>query len=196
MEEKEWKEKDIKFEKRDATVSAILMFVLSIAVMACAAGTLYPAGLKIDNAIDMVKLMEPIAGRFAISIFVGGIVCAGLSSFFPIVLLAPWLFSDYNNKPRNMKSTPARILVFIGCLFGLFIPFFGGRPVFIMILSQSLAIIVTPIVLLLFMILRNNKRIMGEDKLPSLKWNIYMGIILLFTIVLAICGIIGISGSV
>ena len=194
VQEKGWKIKDLKLEKRDALISASIMFILSIAIMASAAGTLYPAGLKVENAIDMVKLMEPIAGRFAISVFVAGIVSAGLSSLFPIILLAPWLFADYNNKPRNMKSTQSRILVLIGVLLGLVVPIFGGRPVFVMILSQSLAIIVTPLVLSLMLIIVN--RLAKTNNYPVTKWwNLSMVLIILFTIAMAIAGISGIIGS-
>lgn len=194
VQEKGWKAKDLKLEKRDAFISSTMMFVLSIAIMASAAGTLYPAGLKVENAIDMVKLMEPIAGRFAISIFVAGIVSAGLSSLFPIILLAPWLFSDYNNKPRDMKSTQSRLLVLIGVAFGLVVPIFGGRPVFVMILSQSLAIIVTPLVLALMLIIVN--RLAKTNNYPVTKWwNLFMVLVILFTMVMAGAGISGIIGS-
>ncbi|MFV0267802.1 MAG: Nramp family divalent metal transporter [Draconibacterium sp.] len=194
VQEKGWKVADLKLEKRDALISSAMMFVLSFAIMASAVGTLYPAGLKVENAIDMVKLMEPIAGRFAISIFVAGIVSAGLSSLFPIILLAPWLFSDYNNTPRNMKSTQSRLLVLTGVLFGLVVPIFGGRPVFVMILSQSLAIIVTPLVLVLMLIIVN--RLAKTNNYPVTKrWSVFMGLIILFTIAMAGAGISGIIGS-
>ena len=163
-------------------------------VMAAAAGTLHPAGLKVDNAIDMVKLMEPLAGRFAISIFVGGIVAAGLSSLFPIILLAPWLFADFNNKPRNMKSRSSRLLVLFGVVLGLVVPIFGGRPVLVMIMSQAMAAIVTPLVLALMLIIYNKKSVMGDNTL-GVSSNISMGFILLFTIAMAVAGIIGIAGQ-
>lgn len=194
VQEKGWGEKDLKLEKRDALISAILMFVLSVSIMASAAGTLYPLGLKVESAVDMVKLMEPIAGRFAVSVFVAGIVSAGLSSLFPILLLAPWLFADYNNKPRNMKSTQSRLLVLVGILVSLFVPIFGGKPVFVMILSQAFGIIVTPLVLFILMLLMNKKTIMG-DKVASKTWNIGMVLILLFSLYIAGSGILGIIGS-
>ncbi len=194
VQEKGWKAKDLKLEKRDAMISSIMMFVLSIAIMASAAGTLFPAGLKVENAIDMVKLMEPIAGRFAISVFVAGIVSAGLSSLFPIILLAPWLFADYSNKPRNMKSTQSRLLVLIGVAFGLVVPISGGRPLFIMRLSQSLAIIVTPLVLSLMLIIVH--RLAKTNNYPVTKWwYLFMGLVILFTMAMALAGISGIIGS-
>lgn len=194
VQEKGWGGSDKKAERRDAIVSVSMMFILSVAVMAAAAGTLHPAGLKVDNAIDMVKLMEPLAGRFAISIFVGGIVAAGLSSLFPIILLAPWLFADFNNKPRNMKSRSSRLLVLFGVLLGLVVPIFGGRPVMVMIMSQAMAAIVTPVVLALMLYIYNKKSIMGDHTL-SLGSNISFGFVLLFTIAMAVAGLIGIAGQ-
>ncbi len=194
VQEKGWGTGDLKAERRDAIISVSMMFILSVAVMAAAAGTLHPLGLKVNNAIDMVKLMEPLAGRFAISIFVGGIVAAGLSSLFPIVLLAPWLFADFNNKPRDMKSTSSRLLVLFGVLLGLVVPVFGGRPVMVMIISQAMAAIVTPLVLALMLYIYNKKSIVGNHTL-GVTSNVSMGFILLFTIAMALAGIIGIAGQ-
>ena len=194
VQEKGWGPSDLKAERRDAIVSVSLMFILSVAVMAAAAGTLHPLGLKVNNAIDMVKLMEPLAGRFAISIFVGGIVAAGLSSLFPIVLLAPWLFADFNNKPRNMKSTSSRLLVLFGVLLGLVVPIFGGRPVLVMLVSQAMIAIVSPLVLALMLYIYNKKSIMGNNTL-GITSNISFGLILLFSIAMAAAGLIGIIGQ-
>jgi Mn2+/Fe2+ NRAMP family transporter len=191
VQEKGWKKEDLKQERRDATISVIMMFVLSVAVMAAAAGTLHPLGLKVENAIDMVKLLEPLAGRFAISVFVAGIVCAGLSSLFPIILLAPWLFADFNNKPRNMKSTSTRLLVLFGVMLGFVVPIFGGRPVLVMIMSQALTIIATPLVLALMLALYNKKSVMGDDT-AGMQTNAVLSLILLFTLAMAAAGVVGI----
>jgi manganese transport protein len=191
VQEKGWKKEDLKQERRDAIISVSMMFILSVAVMAAAAGTLHPLGLKVENAIDMVKLLEPLAGRFAISIFVTGIVCAGLSSLFPIILLAPWLFADFNNKPRNMRSTSTRLLVLFGVLLGFVVPIFGGRPVLVMIVSQALTIIVTPLILALMMVLYNKKSLMGEDR-AGIQTNAWMAFIFLFTLAMAAAGVVGI----
>ncbi len=191
VHEKGWTKDDLKQERRDALISASLMFILSVSIMAAAAGTLHPLGLRVDNAIDMVKLLEPLAGRFAISVFVVGIVCAALSSLFPIVLLAPWLFADYMNKPRNMRSTSTRLLVLMGISFGLVVPIFGGRPVLVMILSQVLGTVVSPFALILLIWLYNKRELMGQYTAKPIT-NIILGLITIFTITMAVAGLIGI----
>lgn len=188
---KGWGIEQLRLEKRDAKVSAIIMFVLSISVMAAAAGTMYQEGIKVDNAIDMVKLLEPFAGRFAISIFVGGILAAGLSSLFPHIMLAPMLIADYKGENPNFQSTTNRLISLGIILLSLLVPLLGGRPVFIMILSQVFIAVITPVVILLMLILMNKKELVGDHKL-SLTKNILVGCILTFSILMAVLGLIGI----
>lgn len=194
VKEKKWNISNLKLEKRDAKVSVILMFVLSAAIMAAAAGTLHLKGLHVNNAIDMVNLLEPIAGRFAVSIFVAGIIAAGMSSLFPHYMLVPLLLADYRNKPLNLSTTQNRLIIVFYASLGLFVPVFGGRPVIVMIASQALATIGTPLVLILMWILINRKKDLGKYS-ASISKNIIYGIIVLFTIYMAILGLIGIMGA-
>ena len=193
VQEKGWTVKDLKLEKRDALLSSVTMFLLSVAIMACAAGTLYPLGLEVNNAIDMVKLLEPLAGRFAISIFVTGIVSAGLSSLFPHVLLAPWLLADLTNRPRDMKRSYNRLIALFTVSLGLVVPIFGGRPVLIMIISQVLAAIATPVIVLLMIFIQNKPEVMGPYKART-GFNIIMILIFVFTVFMAVTGVVGIKG--
>ncbi len=190
---KGWGLEQFKLEKRDAKVSAIVMFVLSISVMAAAAGTMYPQGIKVDNAIDMVRLLEPFAGKFALSIFVGGILAAGLSSLFPHIMLAPMLIADYKGENPNFQSTTNRLISLSYILLSLLVPLFGGRPVFIMIISQALIAIVTPVVILLMLLLMNKKSLVGEHALKKGE-NILVGTTLTFSVAMAVFGILGIFG--
>jgi len=190
VKEKGWGINDLKIEKRDAFVSATMMLILSGAIMACAAGTLYRMGIPVDRAVDMVNTLEPIAGKFAITLFVIGIVSAGLSTVFPIILIAPWLLSDYSDKPRNIRSSLYRILAAIGILLGLVVPVFGGRPVFILIASQAFQALLMPIVTIAIIILFYRQDIMKGHKIEV--WlRIGCWATFLFSLVMAYSGIVG-----
>jgi manganese transport protein len=193
VKEKGWEITDLKEEKRDAAVSSTIMFLFRAAIMACAAGTLYPRGSAVDNAIDMVSLLEPLAGRFAIFIFVAGIVSAGLSSLFLHLLLAPWFLAEITGQPRDMKRPINRGIALFAVSLGLVVPIFGGRPVLIMIISQALAAVVTPIIIILMLVLLNKKELMGKQ-VPSTGFNVVLGFIFLFTLFMAITGLVGIKG--
>lgn len=185
-----WTMKDMKVQRRDALMSVGMMFFLSFAVMACAAGTMYVRGLRVDNAIDMVHLMEPLAGNFATSLFVAGIVCAGLSSLFPIIVLGPWLVCDFLGIKRDLTKKWTRVWALATTLCGLVVPLLGGRPVFVMIISQSLALVSTPLVVLLMVILLNRKNVMGKY-VAGVGSNILYAVTLFFTVVLSVIAIIG-----
>jgi Mn2+/Fe2+ NRAMP family transporter len=190
VKEKGWGINDLKIEKRDAFVSAIMMLILSGAIMACAAGTLYRMGIPVDRAVDMVSTLEPIAGKFAITLFVIGIVSAGLSTVFPIILIAPWLISDYSDKPRNIKSNLYRILAASGLLLGLIVPVFGGRPVFIMIASQAFQALLMPMVTIAIIIFFYRHDIMKDYKI-ELWLRIGLWATFLFSLVMAYSGFVG-----
>ncbi len=193
VQERGWKIQDTPTMRRDALVSVSLMFLLSVAVMATAAGTMFPRGLEVGNAIDMVLLLEPIAGRFAVSVFVAGIVAAGLSSLFPHYLLAAWILADYRNEPRDMRSTTTRLLALTVVLLGLVVPIFGGRPVMVMVVSQAMAAIATPVTIILMLLILNKSGIMGEHRATPGS-NIILGVIFIFSILVAVIGIVGIKG--
>lgn len=187
VKQKGWKVQDLALEKRDSMVSASLMFILSISIMAAAAGTLFIQGLHVDNAIDMIVLLEPLAGRFAISIFIVGIISAGLSSLYPHYLLVPMLLSDYLDEPLDLQKPRNRAIMAFYASLGLIVPVFGGSPVFVMIASQAFTLVVSPIVVILMQILLNKKNVMGEHAATP-RMNIILGLISLFTIVMSVIG--------
>lgn len=193
--EKGWTADNLRQEKIDSFVSVSMMLLLSGAIMACAAGTLYKMGIPVERAVDMVKTLEPLAGRFAISIFVIGIIGAGVSTLFPIALVLPWLICDYCGIERNLQSPMFRILGGLGLLLGFTVPVFGGRPVWIMIVSNAFQATILPIVALAVIVLINNKKLMGEHRAG--KWlNIGMWATFVFAIITAYVAVVGIAQSI
>jgi Mn2+/Fe2+ NRAMP family transporter len=190
--EQKWTLKDLKIENRDAIISLAMTFLVSAAILAAAAGTMYPRGIVVNKAIDMVKTLEPIAGPIASSIFVLGIIAAAFSSLFPNYLLGPWLVYDYLDKPRNMGRTPVRLAVLGIALLGLIVPVFHGNPVIIMIASQAVSPILMPLLILFVFILINNKKLVGDYKHPLIL-NIGLGLTFLFSLFMAYTAYIGLS---
>ena len=186
-----WNIDDEKIQNRDAIVSVVLMFIISMSIMAAAAGTLYPEKIGLTKAAQMIELLEPLAGRMAVAIFAVGIIAAGVSSQFPNVLMLPWLLCDYNESPRNMKLTKYRIMVFFISLLGLVVPIFEARPVFVMIISQAFNSVILPITVSCIMYLGNRKDLMGDYRF-NVATNIVLGLILAFSIFTSVIGIKGV----
>ncbi|MFK7934110.1 MAG: Nramp family divalent metal transporter [Saprospiraceae bacterium] len=191
VKEAGWTIKDAKTQRKDAIVSVTLMFIISMSIMAAAAGTLYPAGLGLTKAAQMIELLEPLAGPMAVSIFAIGIIAAGVSSQFPNVLMLPWLLCDYNQSPRNMKLPKYRIIVFFISLLGLVVPIFDARPVFVMIISQAFNSVILPVTVGCILYLGNRKDLMKEYRF-TLANNIILLLILGFSIFTSAIGIKGV----
>jgi len=109
-------------QKSDAILAAVLVFVISGAIMAVAHGALYVNGDVVDNVLDMSKPLEPIAGKFAVSIFFFGTLSAGLSSIFPCLLIAPLLLADYQSGELDTKSTQFRVITLVACFAAMIGP--------------------------------------------------------------------------
>jgi len=191
VKEAGWTLKDESTQRNDAIVSVGLMFIISASIMAAAAGTLHVAGIGLSNASQMIVLLEPLAGPLAVSIFAVGIVSAGVSSQFPNVLMLPWLICDFTGSDRDMTLGRYRIMVFLISLLGLVVPFFGARPVLVMIVSQAFNAVILPITVGCIFYLSNRKDLMGSHK-NTLTSNIILGAILLFSLFTSFIGVKGV----
>ena len=149
--EKGWTINNLKDEKRDSFVSASMMLLLSGVIMAVAAGTLHVMGLKLENTVELISLFEPIGGKAAAFILILGMVGAGLSTVFPIVLIAPWLVADYSGKPRNIRSPQSRMLIFIALFFAFGTVFLKQKPPALMVFSQAFQACILPAVAIPFL---------------------------------------------
>ncbi len=195
VKEAGWTLKDEKIQRNDALVAVVLMFVISAAVMAAAAGTLYAEGLGLTKASQMISLLEPLAGPLAASIFAIGIISAGVSSQFPNILMLPWLICDYTDTPRNMTLPKYRIMVFLISLLGLVVPLFGGRPVLVMIISQAFNAVILPITVACIFYLSTRTELMGKYK-NTLVSNVILTAIFLFSLFTSVIGIKGVIQAI
>jgi Mn2+/Fe2+ NRAMP family transporter len=180
--EKGWTVKDLRKEKKDAFVSASMMLFLSGIIMAVAAGTLHVMGMKLENTVDMIHLFEPIGGKVAAYVLIIGIAGAGLSSVFPILLIAPWLVSDYRGTPRDIHSKESRILIVVALLFAFGSVFLEERPPALMIFSQAFQACILPAVAIPIFILINKKELM-KDYTSKIKLNIGLIAVILFSLI-------------
>lgn len=183
VSEKGWNITHLKHEKRDAMVSVTIMVFLSAVVMAVGAGTLHVMGLTMENTIEMIQLLEPLGGEMAAFLLIIGIAGAGLSTMFPIVLIAPWLLADYLGWERDVKSPMFRICIVIGLLFAFGSIFMQQTPPVLMVIAMALMAFILPAVAIPIYYLLNNKELMREEQyMPSRLWNTGLIAVILFSL--------------
>ncbi len=191
VKEAGWTLADSNQQRNDAIVAVAMMFIISGSIMAAAAGTLYREGLGLDQAVQMIGLLEPLAGSLTTSIFVVGIVAAGVSSQFPNVLLLPWLLCDYYQLERDMTLPRYRIIVLVISLLGLIVPIFEAPPLSVMIVSQAFNAVILPVTVACILYLGNRQDLMGEHR-NTVATNTVLVAILLFSLVTTSMGIRGV----
>lgn len=186
---KGWTIENLKQQKKDAIIAACLVFVISASVMAVASGALFHQGQPVTKVLDMVNTLEPIAGKFALTLFFFGTLSAGLSSIFPCLLIAPILVADYQSGELDTSSRQFRIITFFACLFALIVPVFGANPIEMQIVSQVFNVFVLPLVIIGILLLINNKKMMKDHK-TSIWVNVGLGISLLFACTISYNGVV------
>ena len=186
---KGWNINNLKQQKKDSIIAACLVFVISASVMAVASGALFHQGQPVTKVLDMVNTLEPVAGKFALTLFFFGTLSAGLSSIFPCLLIAPILLADYQSGELDTTSKQFKIITAVACLFALIVPVFGANPIEMQILSQVFNVFVLPLVIFGIILLINNKKLMGKYK-ASIFLNIGLYAAFLFSIIISYNGIV------
>ena len=185
--------RDLRAERADAIVSATLMFVISGSIIAVATGALFAQGKGIEKILDMAATLEPVAGRFAVAFFMVGTLAAGLSSVFPIMMVAPILISDWRSGKMETKTPLFRIICLVAALWGLVVPALGGNPVTVTILAQISNVFVLPLTVLAILWLLNRRDVMGEHRAGALL-NLGLSAALLFSLAVAVVGVKALLG--
>lgn len=193
LKAKGWGKEDLKQQSIDSFTGALLMFIVSGAVMACAAGALFSRGLEINQVLDMVHTLEPVAGRYAVALFLVGTLSAGLSSVFPICMVAPLLISDYRKGEFDSRSKLFRILCAVACFIGLTVPVLGANPIAAQIATQVSQVFILPLVIAVFFVLGNNRERMGAHKAGPLL-NAGMIVAFAFSLVMSFLAVKGLVG--
>lgn len=188
LKSKGWGKEDGKLQRRDAIVSASLTFIISASIMICAASVLHTRGITVEKVLDMIYVLEPIAGRFAVALFVTGLLSAGLSSLFPIMMLAPELISDYRHGEMQTGTPLFKVLTGIAALAGLTIPILGKSPVITQIASQVTLVFVLPLVILLMIIL-----LWKQKERPGILFTILMALAFVFACIVSYTGIVALG---
>jgi Mn2+/Fe2+ NRAMP family transporter len=190
VKEANWTFEDLKIQRRDAAFSGFMMFMVSAAIMAAAAGSLHKQGVVLNNVSEMISLLEPIAGPMAVGIFTIGIIAAGISSQFPNITLLPWMLDDYHQRKTDMRRPLYRVIVLIISLLGLLVPVFKAKPIAVMIVSQAFGALVLPVTVLCFIYIGNKKSLMGAQTLGR-ALNFVLTMIFIFALIMSYMSYLG-----
>ncbi len=190
MRAKGWTKANYKNQSRDSLFGAMLMFIISGSIMVCATGALFREGKVIENVLDMANSLAPVAGKFAVGLFLVGTLSAGLSSTLPILMVAPLLISDYRKGEMETRSPLFRVLAAVACVLGLTVPVLGANPIIAQIVTQVSQVFILPLIIAGIIYLVNKKEYMGEHK-AGILLNLGMCSAFIFSCIMSYIAVIG-----
>jgi len=161
---KGWKKENIREHSRDAFIGPLLTFIISGSIMVAATGALFHHGKTVTHVLDMMQTLVPIAGKYAMVIFMLGTLSAGITPVFSILIFNALVISDYRTGELDTRSSLFRIITAISCLIGLVVPILGFNPITAQIASQVSMVFMLPLVIGAMFVLVNSKKNMGEYK--------------------------------
>ena len=159
--------KDYKYEKLDVYLGAFWGNAVSFFIIVCTAATLFKSGIMVESAADAAMALKPLAGQYAFILFGGGLFGASVLAAAIIPLSTSYAiceaFGWESGVDNSYKEAPAflGIYTFIIAISSIVILIPNLSLMGILIATQQIAGVLSPIILIFMIILVNDKRIMG-----------------------------------
>jgi Mn2+/Fe2+ NRAMP family transporter len=185
---------DLRFERIDVVVGAVLTGVIGLFVVVACAATLHPAGIKIEDARDAARALEPLAGGGAATLFGLGFLGAALLAAAIVPLSTAYSISETLGRRADLNDSFAEARAFylsFGAvvLVAAAIVLIPGAPLIqLLFLTQALNAALLLVILPFLRALGKDHELMGEQALSKRgRWvtGIAFGLIALSVLVLA-----------
>lgn len=152
-------------EKRSNSLTGIIILgIMSAIVMICAAAVLNTKGIKVNNASDMARALEPLFGSAAATFFLIGLFGASFSSLVGNATVGGVLLGDALGKGSQLNSKPVKLLIALVMIFGAAIAIkFGKLPLELIVFAQSVTIFLVPFIGIAMYAISNDQKIMGAQ---------------------------------
>ena len=159
---------DYKYEKLDVYLGAFWGDAVSLFIIVCTAATLYKAGISVDSAQQAAMALEPLAGRYAFILFGAGLFGASVLAASVIPLSTSYAVCEAFGWQSGVDCTMQEAPIFFGIY--TFMVAFASALILIpgislmklILITQRLAGVLSPVILIFMIILVNRKDIMGK----------------------------------
>ncbi len=160
--------KDIRYERIDVVVGAVLTGVIGLFVVVACAATLHVEGIEINDARDAARALEPLAGDTAATLFGLGFLGAALLAAAIVPLSTAYSISETLGRKADLDDSFAEARSFylsFGAvvLAAVTIVLIPGAPLIpILFLSQALNAVLLLVLLPFIRSLAKDRELMGR----------------------------------
>lgn len=160
--------KNLKYSKLDAVFGAIVVNIVAFFIVIACAATINANGIQVNNVADVSKALTPLAGQYASLLFAFGFLNASLFAASILPLSTAYYVCESLGFEAGVSKSFKEAPIFHGLYLGLIILaviiiMMPNVPLLsILYLSQVANGILLPFLLILMILIINDKRIMGE----------------------------------
>src|SRR5215208_6811161 len=171
-------ESELRESRKDIVIGMLFSNIIMYFIILSTGATLHKAGqTEIETAAQAAEALRPIAGDAAGLLFAAGIIAVGFlavpimttGAAYDLCQVIGWK-SSLHAKPKEAKKFYALIVGFT--VIAIAMNFLGFNPMKALVYSGIVQGFSTPPLLLLIMLMTNNRRIMG-DKVNTMPLNIF-----------------------
>jgi NRAMP (natural resistance-associated macrophage protein)-like metal ion transporter len=165
--------KDLRYERIDVIVGALMTGVIGLFIVVACAATLHVNGVTINDASDAAGALEPLAGHFAATLFGFGFVGAALLAACVVPLSTAYSVAEAFGRKCDINDSFGQARVFYNS-YGVMVAvasavvLIPGAPLVpILFLSQALNAVLLLVLLPFMRNLARDPRVMGDQALGS-----------------------------
>ncbi len=166
--EKGIKKEDYKYSKLDVIIGCFITNIIAFFIIVTCATTLFPNGIRINEAHEAAFALKPFAGEYASSFFAVSLANASILGAIIVPLATAYYICEAmgweTGINKSFKQAPQFMWIYTALIViaSLLVLIPDAPLVLLMVLSSVLNGILLPFVLVFALKLVNNKKIMGE----------------------------------
>jgi NRAMP (natural resistance-associated macrophage protein)-like metal ion transporter len=169
--DKELSVKDLRYERADVVVGAVLTGVIGLFVVVACAATLHAQGIEVDDASDAARALEPLAGNAASTLFGLGFLGAALLAAAIVPLSTAYSISEALGRrtglDQSFSEEPTFYLAFgaVTAVAAAIVLIPGAPLIELLFLTQALNAVLLLVLLPFIRSLAKDRELMGENAL-------------------------------
>jgi NRAMP (natural resistance-associated macrophage protein)-like metal ion transporter len=163
--------KDLRFERVDVVVGAVLTGVIGLFVVVACAATLHASGIEVNDARDAATALEPLAGSAAATLFGLGFLGAALLAAAIVPLSTAYSISEALGRKADLDDSFAEARAFylsfaaVVAVAAVTVLIPGAPLIQILFLTQALNAVLLLLVLPFMRSLGRDRELMGAHAL-------------------------------
>lgn len=167
LRQEETTDKEIKNMRLDIWSGMFLSNLVMFFIIAACGAVLFGKGiLNINTAADAAEALRPFAGNWAYTLFALGIIGTGMLAIPVLAGGAAYALSESFRWKQGLyrKLNEANAfygVIILSMIVGVLINFTGFDPIKALIYSAVVNGLIAPVILILIILISNNKKIMG-----------------------------------